>query len=96
MRIDLASITSSRWARGTLLASLALLPALAGAQEAEPTPDKGDTAWMMVCTLLVIMMAVPGLALFYGGMVRAKNMLSVSMQVFITFSLLVVLWVIYG
>ena len=96
MRIDLASITSSRWARGTLLASLALLPALAGAQEAEPTPDKGDTAWMMVCTLLVIMMAVPGLALFYGGMVRAKNMLSVSMQVFVTFSLLVVLWVIYG
>jgi len=96
MRIDLASITSSRWARGTLLASLALLPALAGAQEAEPTPDKGDTAWMMVCTLLVIMMAVPGLALFYGGMVRAKNMLSVSMQVFCVFSLLVVLWVIYG
>jgi Amt family ammonium transporter len=97
MRIDLASITSSRWTRGTLLASLALLPALAGAaEEAAPTPDKGDTAWMMTCTLLVIMMAVPGLALFYGGMVRAKNMLSISMQVFVTFSLLSVLWVIYG
>ena len=96
MRIDLASITSSRWARGTLLASLAMLPVLAGAEEAAPTPIKGDTAWMMTCTLLVIMMAVPGLALFYGGMVRAKNMLSVSMQVFVTFSLLTVLWVIYG
>jgi Amt family ammonium transporter len=96
MRIDLASITSSRWAKGALLASLALLPALAGAEEAAPTPDKGDTAWMLTCTLLVIMMAVPGLALFYGGMVRSKNMLSTSMQVFVTFSLLTVLWVIYG
>ena len=96
MRIDLASIKSSPWARGALLASLALLPALAGAEEAAPTPDKGDTAWMMVCTLLVIMMAVPGLALFYGGMVRSKNVLSVFMQVFVVFSLLTVLWVIYG
>src|SRR5690606_1773969 len=96
MRIDLASITSSRWARGTLLASLALLPALAGAQEADPIPDKGDTAWMMTSTLLVILMALPGLALFYGGMVRAKNMLSISMQVFVVFSLCTVLWVIYG
>ena len=96
MRIDLASITSSRWARGTLLASLALLPALAGAQEADPVPDKGDTTWMMVSTLLVIMMAVPGLALFYGGMVRSKNMLSVLMQVLVIFSLLTVLWCIYG
>jgi Amt family ammonium transporter len=96
MRIDLASITSSRWARGTLLASLALLPALAGAEEAAPTPDKGDTAWMLTSTLLVILMAVPGLALFYGGMVRAKNVLSMSMQVFVVFSLCTVLWVIYG
>jgi Amt family ammonium transporter len=97
MRIDLASIKSSRWARGALLASLALLPALAGAQEAvEVMPEKADTAWMMVCTLLVIMMAVPGLALFYGGMVRAKNMLSMSMQVFVVFSLCTVLWVVYG
>jgi ammonium transporter, Amt family len=96
MRIDLASITSSRWAKGALVASLAMLPALAGAEEAAPTPDKGDTAWMLVSTLLVIMMAVPGLALFYGGMVRAKNVLSVFMQVFVVFSLLTVLWVIYG
>jgi Amt family ammonium transporter len=96
MRIDLASITSSRWARGALLASLALLPAIAGAADAPPVPDKGDTAWMMTSTVLVILMTIPGLALFYGGMVRSKNMLSVLMQVFVTFSLLCVLWAIYG
>ena len=61
-----------------------------------PVPNKGDVAWMLVCTLLVILMSVPALALFYGGMVRAKNMLSVLMQVFVTFSLIVVLWSIYG
>jgi ammonium transporter, Amt family len=61
-----------------------------------PVPNKGDTAWMMVSTLLVIMMTVPGLALFYGGLVRAKNMLSVLMQVMVTFSLIVVLWALYG
>ncbi|WP_374568535.1 ammonium transporter [Ideonella sp.] len=61
-----------------------------------PVPNKGDTAWMMVSTLLVIMMTVPGLALFYGGLVRSKNMLSVLMQVMVTFSMIVVLWVIYG
>ena len=63
---------------------------------AAPVPNKGDTGWMMVSTLLVIMMAVPGLALFYGGLVRSKNMLSVLMQVFVTFSMIVVLWFIYG
>jgi Amt family ammonium transporter len=61
-----------------------------------PTPNKGDVAWMLVCTALVILMSVPALALFYGGMVRAKNMLSVLMQVFVTFSLITVLWCIYG
>ena len=61
-----------------------------------PTPNKGDIAWMLVCTGLVIMMSIPALALFYGGMVRAKNMLSVLMQVFVTFSLIVVLWCVYG
>jgi Amt family ammonium transporter len=59
-------------------------------------PNKGDTSWMMVATLLVIMMSIPGLALFYGGLVRSKNMLSVLMQVFVTFSLIVVLWFVYG
>jgi Amt family ammonium transporter len=61
-----------------------------------PAPNKGDVAWMLTCTALVIMMSIPALALFYGGMVRAKNMLSVLMQVFVTFSLIVVLWCIYG
>ena len=61
-----------------------------------PSPNKGDTAWMLVATLLVIMMTIPGLALFYGGMVRSKNMLSVLMQVFSIFALITVLWAIYG
>jgi len=73
-------------------------PAAAAAAEAAPVlvPNKGDTAWMMVSTILVIMMVVPGLALFYGGLVRSKNMLSVLMQVMVTFSLITVLWFIYG
>lgn len=76
-------------------ASAAAAPAEA-ASAAAPTPNKGDTTWMMVSTLLVILMTVPGLALFYGGLVRSKNMLSVLMQVMVTFSLIVVLWFIYG
>jgi Amt family ammonium transporter len=66
------------------------------AAEAVPVPNKGDTAWMLVSTLLVILMTIPGLALFYGGMVRAKNMLSVLMQVFVIFALIGVLWAVYG
>jgi Amt family ammonium transporter len=58
--------------------------------------EKGDTAWMIVATVLVILMVVPGLALFYGGMVRAKNMLSMLMQVFVIFSMMALLWAIYG
>ena len=58
--------------------------------------NKGDVAWMMTATLLVILMALPGLALFYGGLVRAKNMLSVLMQVMVVFSLIGVLWAVYG
>src|SRR5436190_7928870 len=61
-----------------------------------PVPNKGDVAWMLVCTALVIMMSIPALALFYGGLVRSKNMLSVLMQVFVTFSMIVVLWCLYG
>ena len=63
---------------------------------AAPVPNKGDTAWMMVATIIVIMMAIPGLALFYGGLVRSKNMLSVLMQVMVTFSMIAVLWFVYG
>ena len=59
-------------------------------------PNKGDVAWMLTSTALVLLMSVPALALFYGGLVRSKNMLSVLMQVFVTFSLITVLWVIYG
>jgi Amt family ammonium transporter len=78
-------------------APAAVAPAAAEAAPAPaPTPNKGDTAWMMVSTLLVILMTIPGLALFYGGLVRSKNMLSVLMQVFMVFALIVVLWCIYG
>ena len=66
------------------------------APAAAPVPDKGDTAWMLVSTILVILMTIPGLALFYGGLVRAKNMLSVLMQVLAGFSMIALLWVIYG
>ena len=76
-------------------AAVAAAPA-ADAPAPVAVPNKGDTAWMMVATLLVILMTVPGLALFYGGLVRSKNMLSVLMQVMVTFSLIVVLWFIYG
>jgi len=95
----LAQSTSSGSALRRIVSALGLLAvsfaplALAGAP---PTPDKGDTAWMMTSTLLVILMTIPGLALFYGGMVRSKNVLSVLMQVFIIFCLATVLWVIYG
>jgi Amt family ammonium transporter len=68
----------------------------AAVAEVVPVPNKGDTAWMMTSTILVILMVVPGLALFYGGLVRSKNMLSVLMQVMVTFSMIVVLWFIYG
>ena len=68
----------------------------APAEEAAPVPDKGDTTWMMVSTLLVILMIVPGVALFYGGLVRAKNMLSVLTQVMAIFGLIAILWVVYG
>jgi len=70
--------------------------ALEAAPAAAPVPDKGDNAWIMTSAALVILMSIPGLALFYGGLVRTKNMLSVLMQVFVIFSLITVLWVVYG
>jgi Amt family ammonium transporter len=88
---------------------LALSAALAYAQDAAapaaevveavvaaPVPHKGDTTWMLVSTILVILMILPGLALFYAGLVRAKNVLSILMQVLCGFSLIAILWVIYG
>ena len=79
-----------------MLAALVGLAAPAHAQDAAVVVEKGDVAWLMTATLLVTFMAVPGLALFYGGMVRAKNMLSVLMQVMVVFSLGIVLWALYG
>jgi len=73
----------------------AAAPAAAEAAPA-PVPNKGDTAWMTVSTVLVILMTIPGLALFYGGLVRSKNMLSVLMQVFVVTALIYVLWTLYG
>ncbi len=70
--------------------------AAAAAPAAAPVPDKGDTAFMYVAVCLVILMTIPGLALFYGGLVRSKNMLSVLMQVMMTFALISVLWAVYG
>ena len=83
---------------GTLgIASLAFAAdAPAAAAPPPPVPNKGDTAYMMLSTVLVLSMIVPGLALFYGGLVRSKNMLSVLMQVMVGASLIFVLWAIYG
>jgi ammonium transporter, Amt family len=66
------------------------------ADVAPAAANKGDTAWVIVATILVTLMVLPGLALFYGGMVRAKNMLSILMQTFTVFSMIAVLWAIYG
>src|SRR6187397_3447067 len=77
-------------------AALLMLPALVFAQDAPPPPNKGDVSWLMTSTVLVILMTIPGLALFYGGMVRSKNVLSLLMQVFMTFCVIALLWAIYG
>ncbi len=74
----------------------AAAPAAAPAAAAPPVPNKGDTSWMLIATALVTLMTIPGLALFYGGLVRQKNMLSVLMQTFVIFSLMGVLWALYG
>ncbi len=78
------------------IAVAAATPASEAASTPAATVDKGDVAWMLTATLLVVFMAVPGLALFYGGLVRSKNMLSVLMQVLVVFSLIGVLWAVYG
>ena len=80
-------------AAAPVAAATAAAPA---APAAAPVPNKGDTAWMTVATALVIFMTIPGLALFYGGLVRSKNMLSVLMQVFVVSALIYILWAIYG
>ncbi len=91
-----ASDTAAPVAPAAAPAASAPAEAASAAAAPAPVPNKGDTTWMMVSTLLVILMTVPGLALFYGGLVRSKNMLSVLMQVMVTFSLILVLWALYG
>jgi Amt family ammonium transporter len=90
-----ASAAPAAAAPAPAAAAAVTAPAAAPAAAA-PVTNKGDTAWMMVATLLVIMMTIPGLALFYGGLVRAKNMLSILLQVFMIFSVIIVLWCLYG
>ena len=98
---DAATAVSAAAAEVDAAAAVAAAPAAeAPAAEAPaaaaPVPDKGDTAWMLTSTALVLLMSVPALALFYGGLVRKKNMLSVLIQVFVVFSLITVLWCVYG
>ena len=90
--------TAFRICRSPMLGlALALaLSAAASAAPAAPQLNAGDTAWMLTSTLLVTLMAIPGLALFYGGLARSKNMLSVLVQVFVVFALTTVLWALYG
>ncbi|MGD0635075.1 MAG: ammonium transporter [Beijerinckiaceae bacterium] len=82
---------SSGWALAQTAATAA-----APAAAAAPVPNKGDTAWMLISTALVLMMSIPGLALFYGGLVRSKNMLSVLSQVLMIVALVSIIWVVYG
>ncbi|UVC08050.1 ammonium transporter [Rhizobium sp. TH2] len=101
--MSLSKITnpiSTAW----LTLGVTLAPAIAFAQDATapaapaaaPTPDKGDTTWMLISSVLVLLMTVPGLALFYGGLVRAKNMLSVLMQVTTIAAVAMIVWIFYG
>jgi Amt family ammonium transporter len=99
------TLAAPSWAEDKPATAVATAAAAAAAVTAEIAPpaaapalvaNKGDNAWVMISAALVILMSIPGLALFYGGLVRSKNMLSVLMQVFVTFSLITVLWVIYG
>lgn len=98
--LPLAKSPRMRSALGLAAVSMLLMAGSAWAQtptvEAPAVANKGDTAWMLIASALVLMMSVPGLALFYGGLVRAKNMLSVLSQVFMIVSLVGVVWVLYG
>jgi Amt family ammonium transporter len=95
-----AATSAAPAAAAPAAAAPAVAPAAAEAAPAAaapaPVPNRGDNAWLLVATAFVILMSIPGLALFYGGLVRAKNMLSVLMQVFVTFSVISVLWAVYG
>ena len=94
--LGLLAAGATGFAQEAATAAAAAAPVAEAAAEAVPTLSAGDTAWMLTSTMLVILMVIPGLALFYGGLVRSKNMLSVLAQVFVIFSLITVLWAIYG
>ena len=96
--VPTTNVFAQEKAAAAAAAPAAATPAAPDAAEPAPAlvPNKGDTAWLLVCTALVIMMTVPALGLFYGGLVRKKNMLSVLMQCLVVFSLIMVLWAIYG
>ncbi len=92
-----AAATAATAAPAAAMPAAAAAPAPATAvAPAAPVPNKGDTTFMYIATVLVILMTIPGLALFYGGLVRTKNMLSVLMQVFVVFAMMALLWTIYG
>src|SRR5512132_1910809 len=91
MKLKLNPLLTGLGAAGALL-----LPALALAADEKPALDTGDTAWMLTSTALVLMMTVPGLALFYAGMVRKKNVLATAMQSFVITCIVTVLWYIIG
>ncbi len=88
-------MTKNNWLRMGIPAFMAAMLA-AGPALADPTINKGDTTWMMTATVLVLCMTIPGLALFYGGLVRTKNMLSMLLQVFYTECIVLLIWVLYG
>lgn len=95
--LGLMAAATGAWAQEAAPAVAAVVEAVVEtAAEAAPALSAGDTAWMLTSTMLVILMVIPGLALFYGGLVRSKNMLSVLAQVFTIFSLITVLWAVYG
>lgn len=105
--VAMLALTGSAFAQETLPATVeavnevaptveAVAPVTETAAYVAPVFNKGDIAWMLTSTLLVLFMVLPGLALFYGGMVRAKNILSISMQILVTFCLISVLWAVYG
>ena len=93
---SLMAMTAMAFGQDATAPADAAAPAVEAAAAAAPTLNSGDTAWMIVSSVLVLMMIVPGLALFYGGLVRAKNMLSVLMQCLVIASVVMVIWVFYG
>jgi Amt family ammonium transporter len=99
LRRAVSTAAFSLLAAGAAFAQDTAAPAVEAVVEAvaaTPVPDKGDTTWMMLSTIIVLLMTIPGLALFYGGLVRTKNMLSVLMQVFMIVAVVIILWVTYG